>query len=114
MGNAVLAVKLEAAVIPPKADIRDLETAQRKMIVGTIQMAASYATGGDTIDLSAYFGAVPDQVIINPFSGNTYRYVAGASAAVGKVIGHTTSATEVANTTDLSTHILPFVAWGKP
>lgn len=55
----------------------------KKLLIGTLTMSNSYATNGDTFDLSSYLSTV-DAVII-PGTENNLKYVAGATVATSKV-----------------------------
>lgn len=85
-----------------------------KLVIGTLTLSDSYATNGDTLDLSSYLSEIYD---VKPGARSGYRpawdkankkvkmFEAGADGA---------ALDEVANTTDLSAEVLDFVAWGKP
>lgn len=53
------------------------------LLIGTLTMSNSYATDGDTMDLSSYLSTV-DAVLI-PGTENNLKYVAGATVATSKV-----------------------------
>jgi len=55
------------------------------MVVASITMSTSYATNGDTLDLSAHFSAI-DALIVVPLSGQDIaRGAAGATPATEKI-----------------------------
>lgn len=81
----------------------------RALYIGTVTPSASYATGGETLDLTAATGfagpSKPDSVLIGTQGGNT-----GELASTGtKVLLRSGGTTEVASTTDLSA--LKFDLW---
>ena len=84
------------------------------LLINKITMAASYATGGDTFDLSEYFKYKVNFCIV--FANGTKFlpvYVAGTTTANGKVkVVDSTSGSEVANTTDLSAQSFFLLAGG--
>lgn len=64
-----------------------VDGAQCTILVGTITMASSYATNGDTLDLSGYFTQIHDVAVCNELNALHLSYVratAGA-AATGKI-----------------------------
>lgn len=55
------------------------------LLIGSITMSSSYATNGDTLDLSSYFASI-DSLLVVPLSGqDIVRGAAGATPAVEKV-----------------------------
>jgi len=89
-----------------------------------ISLNASYATGGDTLDLSGFFPVAVYRVILsqrNPTSSVTTQpskylaaYVPGTTNANGTVkVIDSTSGSEVSSTTDLHTYNYLVDAWGE-
>lgn len=96
-------------------DSRPRVVGAERMVKGTITMAASYATNGDTgLTPSAMGLRRLDRVIINPMGG----YVLVPDLTNSKVLAYEASADgsaldEVTATTDISAVVAPFVAYGK-
>lgn len=96
-----------------------------KMITFTVVGSASYATSGDTLDLSAHFPVRTDLVILrgvptggaadSKYRGTYVRAAAGASATGLVKFDDLIQATpaELANTTDLSAVTFIGVAYGE-
>jgi len=88
-----------------------------KIALVDITMSSSYATGGDTVDLSAIF---PNSVRAGVMSGYVATYwaelvVAASDApATAKIIAMARSDdAQVAATTDLSAVVFSFQIWGS-
>jgi hypothetical protein len=86
------------------------------MVMGTFTMSSSYATNGDTLNLSNVLkSAGSPMVLINPTNTVTMRHNAGTASA-GKVLAYVQDINgaegEVANATDLSSINVTFIAIG--
>lgn len=85
-----------------------------KMQTGTATMDSSYATGGETLDLSATF---PNAVLVCLFAteqGYAFEYMPAAlgAPATGLIKAYTGSGVEVAGAVDLSSYVVEYLAIG--
>lgn len=115
MGNVTYTVHavLDGAVRPEFKK----QTEPKCLVIGTLTMSGSYATGGDTIDLSDFLEKAPDLVIIQGGARNL-QFVAGANATNGKVLsyesdGNAGTLVETSNATDLDAVTAAFIAVGQ-
>lgn len=75
---------------------------------GTITLSASYATAGDTLDLSAYLAAAASLIILGGAKGAyLVEWVPGTLATNQKIKASSAHGTEVSSTTDLSAVTIP-------
>ena len=113
MGTATIVINDEGGLVFNPFGQMDTGTAGVVAIFGTITMSSSYATGGDTLDLSKYLSAPPLQAILGAGSTGLFTvYVAGTTAANGKVKTLTANASEVSSTTSQSSITIPAVFVG--
>jgi len=105
-----------------------MDSASPAILTGLIQLSTSYATGGDTLDLSKYYGNAtnslgnygPDTIVVGPSTnGYTVKFTPGNSTAnntvqayVGGNGTNTHAPLEVASTGNLTLEYAPFIAFG--
>lgn len=88
-----------------------------KYISGTIVMSNSYATNGDTLDLSTFLSEID---IVLPGTRSGYQFAWDKANKKVKAFwndfdaGADAALIEVTNTTDLSGQTIDFIAVGKP
>ena len=113
MGAATLAIVLATYV---KSDWFGKVTtgAENCILAGTITGSASYATGGDTVDLSSFYTQAPTVVFVHPANGYFPSWTNGAALTNNKVqlFAGGASAVEVTNATNVSAVVIPFMAVG--
>lgn len=115
VGGGALANTHPVVVTTDGGGTEVLEKAKEKTVQGSQTGQASYTTGGQTLDLSAHFDAIPkvmcDMAAVGDFIA---RYVPGTNAADGKIalIVPSTGA-EVANTTNVSAQTVNYIARGQ-
>jgi len=92
-----------------------------RVVHGTATLSGTYITGGDTIDLSSYFKSASSPTVI-PSSDDGYlirhdRGTAAAGTLMAYVVNINASGNvaliEVANASNLSAVVVPFIAVGQ-
>lgn len=84
---------------------------QARVVFGAFQFDDEYAAGGEAVDFTPYLGDAPGIVLLAPVSGYVFEYSPAAGkvkAMVGAVGGG--KLVEVANDTDLTDLVIPFIA----
>lgn len=83
------------------------------VLIFSAKMSSSYATAGDTLDLSSYITGVPTGVLcFTSTNGYLLTYVAGTTAANGKVKAFSAEGVQVTAATDLSAETFFMIVLG--
>ncbi len=111
MGNCT--VTLDGAAFASEESGSRVQQRAQRIIRGTVAGSDSYATGGDTLDLSNYFPQNSCRVILNPVS-NTGNRLGVWDATNKKLLIYTALNTQASAESDQSVNgIFGFVAIGE-
>lgn len=115
VGGGALASTHPVVVTTDGGGTEVLEKSKTKTVAGSQTGQASYTTGGQTLDLSADFDAIP-RVMCSPVAVGDFiaRYVPGTNASDGKIaLIVPSTGVEVANTTNVSAQTIAYIAHGQ-